>query len=41
MKEVIKKWESILQQDAGRNITYDRHIIEEILADIKQAIKNG
>jgi hypothetical protein len=40
MEEVIKKWELILQQDSGRDITYDRKVLEEMLIDVKQAVKN-
>lgn len=41
MKKVIKKWEIILQQDSGRDITYGRKILEEILTDVKIAVKNN
>ena len=37
MEKVIQKWELILQQDSGNDITYSRKVIQEILHDIKQA----
>jgi len=37
--EVIKKWELILQLDKGKDIDYDRHVIEEILTDFKTQTK--
>ena len=40
MEEVIKKWELILQQDSDRDITYGRKVLEEMLIDVKQAVKN-
>jgi len=40
MEEVIKKWELILQQDSGRDITYGRKVLEEMLTDVKTAVKN-
>jgi hypothetical protein len=40
MEEVIKKWELILQQDKGRDITYGRKVLEEMLNDFKQTVKN-
>lgn len=41
MEEVIKKWELILQQDSGRDITYGRKVLEEMLTDVKQVVKNS
>ena len=40
MEEVIKKWELILQQDSGRDITYGRKVLEEMLTDVRMAVKN-
>lgn len=40
MEEVIKKWELILQQDSGRDITYGRKVLEEMLTDMIMAVKN-
>ena len=40
MEEVIKKWELILQQDSCRDITYGRKVLEEMLTDVKIAVKN-
>jgi hypothetical protein len=40
MEKVIKKWELILQQDSDRDITYGRKVLEEMLIDVKQAVKN-
>ena len=40
MEEVIKKWELILKQDSDRDITYGRKVLEEMLIDVKMAVKN-
>lgn len=40
MEEVIKKWELILEQDKDRDITYGRKVLEEMLTDMKMAVKN-
>ena len=40
MEEVIKKWELILQQDSGRDITYGRKVLEEMLTDVRMEVKN-
>lgn len=41
MEEIIKKWELILQQDNDRDITYGRNVLEEMLTDVKMAVKNN
>jgi hypothetical protein len=41
MEEVIKKWELILQQDSDRGITYGRKVLEEMLIDVKKAVKSN
>jgi hypothetical protein len=40
MEKVIKKWELILLQDSCRDITYGRKVLEEMLTDMKMAVKN-
>lgn len=40
MKEVINKWETILDKDKGKDITYGRKVIEEMLNDFK-VVKNN
>ena len=35
MKKVIKKWETILKNDLGRDIVYDRKVLIEMLTDFK------
>jgi hypothetical protein len=40
MKDVIAKWEIILHHDRNRDITYSRDVIEEMLTDVKMAVKN-
>lgn len=40
MKEVINKWETILEKDKGKDITYGRKVIEEMLNDFKAVEKN-
>lgn len=37
-REVIKKWESILQADKDKDITYGRKVIEEMLYDFKSSL---
>ena len=38
MEEIIKKWEAILKQDKGKNITYDRNVLRNMLDDFKEVI---
>ena len=39
MEKVIKKWETILKKDLGRDIVYDREVLIEMLTDFKLKIK--
>jgi len=39
MEDVIKKWELILRKDSDRNIAYGRKVLEEMLIDVKKAVK--
>lgn len=41
MKEVINKWETILNKDKENNITYGRIVIEEMLNDFKKAVEKN
>ena len=38
MKEVFEKWEIILNNDFGKNIVYDRNVLNEILDDFRNSI---
>jgi len=39
MKNIIKKWELILEKDKGKDITYGRKVLKEILNDFKNENK--
>lgn len=40
MKKIIQKWETILEQDNGKDITYSREVLEDMQNDFK-LIFNG
>ena len=37
-EQIIDKWELILQMDSGKDITYGRSVLQEMLSDFKEIL---